>query len=282
MIRASSNQWVVVFARAPSNAASSSSSWGICGALIACIALFATGCPAPAPRYVPPKKAAPTSLPASPSQLVTAADKLVAAKKRVPLATADEARGLLKRALATHPTPAEVHWRIARACFLMTQLLKNVDQRVEVAREGMAYAKKATAALPGRVEGHYYLALNMAKIAEAKWKLSFVKPMVAAGQRAREIDERFDNAGPLVFLGKVYLDAPAWPVSVGNTEKALALLQRAVKLAPTPESRVFLGQAYYEEDQPEKAREQLKLALAAKDLEPKWRAVAQKTLAKLD
>jgi tetratricopeptide (TPR) repeat protein len=255
-----------------------------------CIAIFgllimsvlASGCPTPPPRYVPKSDAGPASLPASPAELVGMADKLVAGKKLVPLEKADQARQALERALPKHPTQPEVHWRIARACFLMTRSLKNSDQRVEIARKGMAHAKKMIAAHPKRVEGHYYLALNMAKIAEAKWKLSLIKPMVAAGEKARQIDERYDSAGPLVFLGKVFLDAPAWPVSVGNTEKALKLLERAVKLAPLPESRVFLGQAYHAEEMDKEAREQLTQALASKDLEPKWRKVAKKTLAKLD
>jgi tetratricopeptide (TPR) repeat protein len=248
------------------------------------LALLVTGlamltlaaCPTPPPRFVPKKHA----LPDDPAALIAIAD--AAAKAEEPtLASLSRARAALKKALGKHPKPFEVRWRIGRNAFLMASELKNKAQLVEIAKEGMGHAEQATKLEPKRVEGHYYFALTMARIAEAKWKLTYVKAMVAAGKRAQAIDETFDHAGPLVFLGKVYLTAPAWPVSVGNSEKAVELLEKAVKLSPRPVHRLFLGQAYVAEEEPEKAKEQLKLALEGK-LSARWRREAKEALAKAE
>ena len=243
--------------------------------ILPCLAaLIFGGCPKPTgPRYVPDDRRS-AGLPDSPAELVKLADRLM--KKRT-IPAIDRARAALKKALPKHQQPIEVRWRQAKACFLMAYRLKNRDQRVSVAQRGIAHARAAIALDAKRVEPHYYLALNIARIAEARSKLTLIKKMVAAAERAREIDATYDRAGPLVFLGKVYLSAPAWPVSVGNSEKAVKLLEKAVKIAPDPLSRLFLGQAYKEEDEDEKARHQLKLALEG-PLEDRWRREAEKTL----
>ncbi len=231
-------------------------------------------CPTPAPRFVPKEH----SLPDDPAALVAIAD--VAATLDEPTAELlSRARAALKRALLKHDKPFEVRWRIARNASLMADVLKNKDQLVEIAKEGMDHAKKAAELEPKRIEGHYYLALTMGRIAKAKRKISYVKPMIASGERALRIDERFDNAGPPFFLGALYLEAPGWPVSVGDSEKAVALLERAVKLSPRPLYRLFLGRAYLKDEQPQKAIEQLQLALKGK-LKPRWRREAQEALAK--
>lgn len=236
--------------------------------------LTLAACPPPPPRFVPKKH----TLPDDPAALVAIAD--AAAKVDEPTAELlSRARAALKKALPKHKKPFEVRWRLARNASLMADVLKNEDQLVEIAKEGMSHAKEAAALEPKRVEGHYYLALTMGRIAKAKRKVSYVKPMVAAGERALKIDERFDNAGPPFFLGALYLEAPGWPVSVGDAEKAVKLLERAVKLSPRPLHRLFLGRAYLKDEEPQKAKEQLQLALKG-ELKPRWRKQAQEALAK--
>lgn len=242
----------------------------------ALIALTLAACPTPKPRFVP--KNGDAGLPDDPKALIALADQLTA-KEPATLENLDRAQAALTKAEQKAPSFIS-RWRLARACFLMTALLKNKQQLVEVARAGMAHGETAAKLEPQRVEGHYYLALNMARVAEAKWKITYVKPMVAAGERARKLDATYDHAGPLVFLGKVYLTAPAWPVSVGNTEKAVKLLEEAVKIAPRPLNRLFLGQAYLEEEEEAKAKEQLTLALQGK-LEDRWRREAQAALKRI-
>lgn len=246
-----------------------------------CSLTFLVGCPRQTgPRYVPKRDRA-TGLPETARELVEFADRLLE-HKPLTVPRIDRARAALTKAHEKgHPQPFEVYWRLARVTFLMADRLKNEEQIAALAAEGVQYANKARDLQPHRVEPYYYLALNLAKIAEAKRKLSLIKPMVKAAERARQIDATYDRAGPLVFLGKVYLTAPAWPVSVGNIEKAVELLELAVKIAPVARTRLFLAQAYLEDDQLDKARKQLELAKKS-GLEPRWRDELKKTLERLN
>lgn len=244
--------------------------------------MLIAGCPKPpAPRYVPPpQRAAPERTSA---QRIGLADRIVAEQPE-DLDALTKAQRSLEQARQLKHRPFELHWKLARVFFLLARRLENNTQRVEAASKGVRHARAAVSADEGKVEGHYYLALNLAQIAEAESRLSLVKPMVAVAERAAAIDPSYDLAGPLVFLGKVYLTAPAWPVSIGSVEKAIPLLERALELAPRPLTRLFLGQAYYEGDREDEARRQLEQALGDDGpdrLEPRWRAEAVKALSEL-
>lgn len=229
-----------------------------------------------------PSKDRAADLPDSPQALVSMADELVAAKP-AELAALDRADAALRRALSRSRGKARfpVLWRLSRVSFLTTLRLSDPTQLAEVARRGMDQAQEAMKVDDKRVEPHYYRALNMAQVASATSTRSMVKPMVKAAERAAEIDAAYDQAGPLLFLGKVHLTAPAWPISVGNAEKAVQYLERAVAISPRPIARLFLGQAYFEDDRESEAKTQLEQALReAKtgDIEPRFRKEALETL----
>lgn len=244
------------------------------------------GCGDPAPRFQPdPRRGA--ELPESPEALIQKADALM--EEQPPAATRiDEALAALQKALQSDPpAPFAVHWRLAKANFLMTETVQNEAQSRSYAVAGKQHAEKAKGLEPDRVEPHYYLALNVAKIAKADNALGLLKVMLEHAQRAAEIDPSFDDGGPHRFMGKVYLSAPAWPISVGSAEKGVEMLEQAVKLAPTPLNRLFLGEAYFKDDQYKKAHEQLTLALEQADsqgayLAPQWRKDAQGYLEELN
>ena len=244
------------------------------------ICLVAACAKAPAPRYGGDPDQS-KDLPKSPAELVQLADRLVA-QQSDQLPALDRARAALRRAQDLQGERFETSWRRARVCFLISQQLTDKAQRVQLAEQGVRHARSSAKQRPDRVEGHYFLALSLGQIAEAQSKLSLIKPMLAAAQRAAEIDERYDHAGPLLFIGKVYLQAPGWPVSVGDLDQAIETLQRAVAIAPRPLARVFLAQAYAEDDRDQEAIAQLERALANPEaLQPRWREEARELLGRL-
>jgi tetratricopeptide (TPR) repeat protein len=198
----------------------------------------------------------------------------------------DRALAALEKADHLGPKdPFEILWRLARACFLMTGELPNNDQSLGYAARGRDYATSALQINRARVEPHLYLAYNLAKIAEAKSSLKYIRPMVAEAQEAARIDERYDGASPLRFLGKVYLTAPAWPVSIGSADKALEYLERAVQLAPNPMNHLFLGEAYYSDEQYGKAKQLIQRALrepGRASLDARWKKEAEEYLRRLE
>ena len=123
---------------------------------------------------------------------------------------------------------------LARICFLLGELgdKQSSEQYFE---KGRYYAELLSAEQPGRVEGHYWLALNLAGLAQcgrASRGLRLVPAIVEKLQVALTLDEAYDQAGPHRILGRVYCEAPPWPLSEGDLGKSLQHLRVAVELAP--------------------------------------------------
>ncbi len=223
------------------------------------VALFVSGCPTRATVFTPSADRA-AGLPASVPELIAASDRLVADAGADPHRI-DRGLAALEAAQAKGPEePVEVAWRMARACFLMTEAL-GASQGKRYGQAGEAHAERAVALAADRVEGHYYHALNMAKVAEASKDVERLKPMMVVAKAAADIDPAFDDAGPLRLMGKTYVVAPEWPTSVGDREEAVEVLKKAVSLAPTALNRLFLGEALYHAEEYEKAEAQLMRAL---------------------
>jgi tetratricopeptide (TPR) repeat protein len=244
------------------------------------LAVAAGSCGPAGPRYsADPQRY--KGLPTEPNALVSLADQLHGvAPHESTLRQIDRGFAALELALEKRGgTDVEVLWRLARATFLMTEHLKNREQRLSYATRGQDYAERALRGDGPRVEPHYYLALNLAKIAEAANKVGLIKRVMEVAKKAEAIDPRFDDAGPLRLMGKVYITAPAWPVSVGSSEEGVKTLERAVALAPVPLNRLFLGEAYFHDEEYGKAKEQLLQALKeGQRLDPRWRREAESYL----
>lgn len=220
-------------------------------------------------------------LPSSTAALVELADQLSQQHPHT-LRNTSRALAALEKALNTgHPRSFDLLWRLSRSCNDLLVLLAGKRDRLELGRRGGRYAREAVRLEPARVEGYYYLAQSAARLAEAMSKMKFIPYFKSKIEKAARLDERFDQAGPLRFLGKLYLQAPAWPVSVGSPEKAVEILERAVALSPTPLNRLFLGQAYYHDEEFEDADEAIRKALAdgrKKGLERHWIREGQRYL----
>lgn len=250
--------------------------------LLVSLVVMVGACGPSGPRYVSDPQRL-RGLPDDPRKLVSLADTLTAADGLSPRRT-DRALAALEKALRRgHPKPYEVHWRTARACFLMTEQLPNTHQKLGYARVGRNAARRAVAIDKQRVEGYYYLALTTAKVAEAENSMSLIKPMLRLGEKAAALDKSYDSAGPLRFLGKIYLTAPAWPVSVGSPGKAVELLERAVQIAPEPLNMLFLGEAYYHDEEYEDAARLIRQALVqgkAAGMHDRWQREGERYLRK--
>ncbi|MBI3851333.1 MAG: hypothetical protein HY298_13815 [Verrucomicrobia bacterium] len=154
-----------------------------------------------------------------------------------------EAQALYKREM-NQPDAA---WHFARACFDWADLATNHTQRAEIAELGIAAGRQAVARDPISAAAHYYLAMNLAQLAQTKklGALKIVEEMEREFKAARDLDSRFDFAGPERNLGLLYRDAPGWPLSIGNRNKARQHLQKAVELSPDfPDNQLNLLEAY--------------------------------------
>lgn len=169
------------------------------------------------------------------------------------------------------PTNALVAVAFARAAFDWAEFATSDRQREALANEGIAASRQALRLKPDYGPAHYYLALNLGQYARTKRfkALGAINEMEKSLLRAIELDPAFSHAGPDRTLGLLYLQAPGWPISVGNRAKAERHLTRAVAVAPEyPENHLALIEAWLHWKNGPAARRQAK-ALA--DIWPKAR-----------
>jgi tetratricopeptide (TPR) repeat protein len=211
------------------------------------LASLQLGCP-PAPEIKGPPSLNAESLPTEPEALLKVADEQF---ESGPLGFRN-AQVALERAVQKNADWANskagyaVQWRLARAASEQCTL-DDGGPCTAVLPAGLAAGKKAVELEPSRVEGHYYLAELDGFNAQAQ-RGGDVKPLiqllVSEGELAVKADEKFDSAGPHRMLGTMYARAPAPPVAVGDPEKAVQYLQKAVALAPDyPPNQIFLAEA---------------------------------------
>jgi len=158
------------------------------------------------------------------------------------------------------PTNTEAAWQFGRASFDWAEFATNNTQRADIAERGITACRRLVAREPQSAPAHYYLAMNLGQLARTKnlGALKIVDEMEREFKIARDLDERFDCAGPDRNLGLLYFEAPVIG-SIGSRSKARKHLQRAVEVAPTyPENRLNLIEACLKWGDRNGARNELK------------------------
>lgn len=156
--------------------------------------------------------------------------------------------------------------RASRLCFILGQWGSEKADR-KYFEKGKNYAELLLRESPGNVEGHYWLALNLAGLADvsrAREGLRLIPRIIQELQRAAAIDPNYNQAGPDRVLGRIYSLAPDWPISVGDLQKSLDHLRTAVKLAPqNSTNHLYLAETLLQAGLTEEATPELEKAINA-------------------
>jgi tetratricopeptide (TPR) repeat protein len=145
-----------------------------------------------------------------------------------------------------HLNDVKSAWEFARACFDVGEFATDSDERARVAEKGIGVCRELIGRDANLAPAHYYLGMNLGQLARTRGlsALKLVSQMEVEFKRARELDEKFDNAGPDRNLGLLYRDAPRLG-SVGSRSKAQRHLEKAAEIAPDfPENRLNLIESY--------------------------------------
>jgi len=139
----------------------------------------------------------------------------------------------------------------SRLCLHLAEREVNPEKREKLAAEGVRFAEAALAQ-GGDDDGavHYYLAANLGLAVREHITLAAesLGRLENEMKRALALNPDIDYGGPLRLLGALYLKAPAWPNGIGDLDKALELLERAVKEHPGhPLNHLFYAQALWHE-----------------------------------
>jgi tetratricopeptide (TPR) repeat protein len=166
------------------------------------------------------------------------------------------------------PQDSEAAWQFARACFDAADVADSSSERADIAEQGIDACNQLITRDPKSAAAHYYLGMDLGQLARTKGlaALKIVDQMEHEFNVARELDEKFDYAGPDRNLGLLYAEAPSVG-SIGSRTKAREHLERAVELVPDyPDNRLNLIESYLKWNQRHGATRELKA------LEESWAA----------
>jgi tetratricopeptide (TPR) repeat protein len=175
-----------------------------------------------------------------------------------------------------------IHQRSAgsQICFLLADRTETDQVRRErFASEGVRWAERALSG-NGKDNGdvYYYLAVNLgiAIKEHPAVALKNLDRLVSSLEKALELSPDVNYGGPYRVLGMVYLMAPPWPQGIGDGDRALELLQEAVRRYPEyPKNQVFYARALWElegEDMKQEITDRLEEALRLMNQE-QWQSV---------
>jgi tetratricopeptide (TPR) repeat protein len=158
------------------------------------------------------------------------------------------ALGLLRNA---SPSPMHRSETGARICYLLAdRTTADQEKKERYAAEGVRWAEIA---LTERIEPigavHYYLAVNlgMAVRQHAALAIKNLKRLAEELKQAKKLAPDEERGGPQRVLGMLYLMAPPWPKGIGDGDKALEMLEAAVRQYPDhPLNHVFYAQALWD------------------------------------
>jgi tetratricopeptide (TPR) repeat protein len=176
------------------------------------------------------------------------------------MSQAARALSLYQGALATAGAPrVALLAHLAQTCFVLGQMAPS-QQSMGYYQQGQSYAEILIREAADRVEGHYWLAMNLCGQADVGGKLlghRLLPRILEELKRAIALGEAYDRAGAHRVLGRIYYEAPGWPLSVGDLEKSRQHLQAAVRLAPnTSTNHLYLGETLFRlKDNPGAVRE---------------------------
>ncbi|MFY9571160.1 MAG: TRAP transporter TatT component family protein, partial [Blastocatellia bacterium] len=128
----------------------------------------------------------------------------------------------------------EVQWRLARALFFLGQQAGSRDSSRQLYSAGVGAGECAAALSPERVEGHFWVGVNLALFAQTSAGIRGLRALRWARNelnRAIAINERYHDAGPLRVLGRLEQKTPR--ILGGSLRRSRALFDRALEIAPT-------------------------------------------------
>jgi tetratricopeptide (TPR) repeat protein len=120
------------------------------------------------------------------------------------------------------------------AAFEWAELALNSSERESTATSAIDVCRRFLSSSSHQAQANYYLALNLGQLAKTKWlgALRLVTEMEKRLHTARSLDHSLDNGGPDRALSRLYFQAPGWPTSVGNKDKAIRHAKNAIAAAP--------------------------------------------------
>ncbi|MGI9167934.1 MAG: TRAP transporter TatT component family protein [Pyrinomonadaceae bacterium] len=202
------------------------------------------------------------------SEIMKLADELYAKRKEVQSVRASVAMLISRPATAND---YDIQWRLGRALFFLGQEATDKTSSLLRHSQGIEFCERAVAEQADRVEGHFWLGVNLALSARwERWPAAMRRALHARRelQRAIDIDSSYHAAGPLRVLARLQQKVPRW--LGGGVSRARASYESAIALAPeNTVTRVYFVELLIDLGEQELARKHLEFVLSVAE-DPDW------------
>ncbi len=165
----------------------------------------------------------------------------------------------------------EATWKLMRAYYFKGKYATNDSEtKKKIYDLGKNLGKTSLEEFPESVGIHLFSAIVWGVWGEEYGLMKAAKEGVAGKvkdhcEKVVALDPNFDQAGGYRVLGRVYFKAPKIPLVLGwpSKKKAVEILEESYKIAPKNlNTRQFLAEAFYSQNQKERAVQMMKDILA--------------------
>jgi len=195
---------------------------------------------------------------------------------------------LYRREVEENPDSYEANWKMARALREYADLSMQAEVEdwkdicEDYGKEGLVYAEIAIDLNPDGVEGHYFYGLSAGTYSDGISILKAIrkglrKKTEEAFETAYEIDKMYDDAGPILALGRMWHQLP-WPYRKRKTSESY-FEEYFQNFPNNPQGLVYYAELLLDRDKDEKAEELL--LQASQSDHPYFRKKAKELLEKL-
>lgn len=198
--------------------------------------------------------------------IIRQADELYAERQRI-----ENVRASITILRSSGRNEYEILWRLGRAMFFLGQESPDKESALSNHCQGVVVCEQAVATAPDRVEGHFWLAVNLALAAQLHRRLPGLmkaRRAIRELRQAIQIDSSYHGAGPLRVLARLQHKLPR--SLGGGSRRSRTNYRAAINVAPqNTVTRIYLAELLLESGEGDLAREQLEFVLEV-SADPNW------------
>jgi len=221
---------------------------------------------------------------------VLAEDFISDAKAQMKLKTLDaykKAVDLSLKGVAQQPQSYEANWVAAKAHRLYGEECKKQNVAgwkgvcKDYGKKGMGYAEAAMKLNPSKVDGYFWYGCSVGTYSDGVSIVTALKEGLknktqSSFETSYKLDKMYEDGGPMKALGRFWSVLP-WPMN--DKKKAIMYLEEFQKSFPNDvEGMAYLGQAYIDVKEKDKAKAVLNKAAANSDPKEKYYSTMAKQL----
>ncbi|MBN2134471.1 MAG: protein kinase [Acidobacteria bacterium] len=178
----------------------------------------------------------------------------------------------LMKALSIDNESYEAIFRLSRNYYMKGRLITRISEQKRAFNQGIAWGQKAIDINDNRVEGHYWLAVNLAKWGDVNGVfrgMVTIKKVIQHVEKVVELDDKYSGGGGYRVLGRIKFRLPN--IVGGSLKESAELLEKAYAIEPkNPDTLIFLAETRMAEKKYKEAKRLLTELMTIEPL-PQWR-----------